>query len=1603
MMRSCFYPFFVCCWALFLFSDINIRATQASGAIWDSPEEREAWYEGQIAAWPLLEPDYEATGFRPEDFRRPIPEPYSHPRVFITAEELPAWRERLRTTESGQAILKGLCVSIAPLEDNERIRKIYEGLKKGSTDPVFEKLYREQGGSMRSLLMWKSFSILVDDDAEEARRHIPAVINHTRRFQKKFDQIDLTRMPMYEHLAGLPPGIKKHIPGEKDYQGYWEDIAHGTPAMSYDFLYNYMTEDERAIMRKFIADTTGGIWTHAMGQRNDGGNWAVCHWAGPIQHLAIEGEEGYDPEVTRSWIDGVAASMSYDRALNGASYEPLGKGALGFHVLPLLARRGVDIAAYSNVLETGRSFMFHSKQPFANKFKTGGGLGRALGNIVPWETVYLKYLYPDDPHIDYLYRVVVGDDYSPFRERWSSHFAAIMTPIFAAVNFTEIDSESDPTLLIFADDAELSFFDPESALLITRSDWTPDALWLHMRVNTAMSKGHLANESSGITFSAQGRVWGDYHGANLSGPLGSWDEARFFSTLNIDRVGASGMPAAFIEYEDTPLATFAAVDMKFAWDYKGGWRKEADSIERSDSFADSMPLVSKPRAPGYEMPITELQDWRYPGDKAGDKSRYMRSHVPVEYVFRSSGLIRGANPYLLIIDDAKKDNKSHLYEWFLQIPLDIELEESGRDWAILKEREGDRRLLVQTFRPQANVSPELPSVDLLGGYGIHERKNARLHCNRLRIPFEGDTLNAYTVIYPYRVSDGLPDVKWDSANSALLVEQGEKNDIIHFARQNDGRTAIRVLREGEPLFEFGDFSDSVLVLMGDASEKAGMHTAFNDVAMKKAEPINWNTEVLSVLSMPMSFDFDPDWRAGELDLTGKAIRVDGEWVEGVKPNVIEGVNSALASFIQTDFEGDTFSGRSINWTRTEGVIRGKHPYVIVLDDLKTKETSAFDWSWSVPENASIQTWAFKNQTGYPYVADTRLVERLPDNNNRPQYAKDSGLLVRALQMQEGPGKFHKRFRYEPALNWPGYLSQFGDTEHWFMVPGRDQQPDFKLLFFPYGSRTEMPQTIWHEDGSRLEVRWRDQVDFFSFGHDEIGRTTFVLKRERGEYRDQVLAFGVDYEEPVQVVEGGQIIGHWSFDSVRDNLVQDMSGRGNHGKLFGGAHVTPGINGLGLDPVSVPDMLPGEVFTVMDHREPQPPVTFGYMELPGSVLNPVDSRMTLSMWYSAPPDTGKGVAPYAFLEGPRRTGINSLFTIGGSEMNNNLDVRMHNHFTGDAICMNVVNNYRLLEMLGVKIPDPGKWHHLTLTFDQNLVKLYVDGQLIREVEMKGTLADLDKGDAIHVLDGLWSRIDELRIHDYPLSSREIQAMFEADGLGRKAHFHASEKNAASLTNIQSTDEKWAHVSDENGIGARMKNVTSVASDGKSRPWQFGPDSQMQIPHTLFQGKPHTGFSLVLSIKFPPGSLKGRLPIFSTNVHARNAVSLSVWDNSFWLRSTGATLRTDNNLEEDRWYQIAVVNDGYDLKLYQDGALIKEVPSYHEEYGLEFYEVITFGQNLNNSKEPSFTGEIENILMYNYSLSEDQVRALSNGRSVDRPELSMNSDGGQRYVVRSTSRR
>jgi hypothetical protein len=197
-------------------------------------------------------------------------------------------------------------------------------------------------------------------------------------------------------------------------------------------------------------------------------------------------------------------------------------------------------------------------------------------------------------------------------------------------------------------------------------------------------------------------------------------------------------------------------------------------------------------------------------------------------------------------------------------------------------------------------------------------------------------------------------------------------------------------------------------------------------------------------------------------------------------------------------------------TRAEGLIRGKHPYMLITDDLQKDENERlYEWRMNMPPDVEVVSikgndLLIGDQTTHrtPY---TEQEESFQFNFQRPRTLLtpekgDRLLLVRTLDRGE-PSL--PTLQDSPRLQSIEYLKL--DDTHQFagrslgqgkqvIIPARSTEAKTKVLLFPHRSGEAIPQTTWNEDKTVLTIQWKDQTDIVTFKRRADGIEAFTVSR-----------------------------------------------------------------------------------------------------------------------------------------------------------------------------------------------------------------------------------------------------------------------------------------------------------------------------------------------------------------------------------------------------------------------------------------------------------------------------------------------------------------------------
>ena len=169
--------------------------------------------------------------------------------------------------------------------------------------------------------------------------------------------------------------------------------------------------------------------------------------------------------------------------------------------------------------------------------------------------------------------------------------------------------------------------------------------------------------------------------------------------------------------------------------------------------------------------------------------------------------------------------------------------------------------------------------------------------------------------------------------------------------------------------------------------------------------------------------------------------------------------------------------------RTCGLVRGKHPYVLVVDDvLKDDAAHLFTWLMQVPDDVTLMETT-PGRGAREHVVDLILGD---DDGRR--------LLVRVLAAGANPSEA-KLTRTEARLETLEKTTRRGTSKHRRLVlPLRAVAGRYRVMLYPFRKGDPLPRTVWDERREKLTIAWPDQRDTYDVVLGPSGRTRLALAR-----------------------------------------------------------------------------------------------------------------------------------------------------------------------------------------------------------------------------------------------------------------------------------------------------------------------------------------------------------------------------------------------------------------------------------------------------------------------------------------------------------------------------
>ena len=448
-----------------------------------------------------------------------------------------------------------------------------------------------------------------------------------------------------------------------------------------------------------------------------------------------------------------------------------------------------------------------------------------------------KFMFPDDPMVDFAYRqCAVG---------WKRNF--LTKAIFGAPLLKNTLEE-----VAQAKQLGLTKFDPFTGFAISRNGWRENDLNLVFHTFT-IGDGHYHAAANTFMLSALGRVWANSPGYHVT--LG---DAQQQVLIQVDSQatdaskGYIGQGPGSYDYAGNagskPGTPFHGVLLDVLEDSKGqytwfsGDAKPAyDFLNKRNDLDPKKFPPSPTNIPASYLIIPGFTNALIPSDVTAltDPALFAKAYPynPVNYAFRSILTVRGKDqvmPYVLIIDDIKKDGQLRNYRWSMNNSIGFGSSEgvfvdvkknsvysslfispgaTPTDAVLYHEIDAGTapnlpRLLVrdvseQSARNQPNITiddrPILPGVtptlasNLTYGVDNNSGKFSFVPTRRLFIDRNNVIEPKFKILlFPFGSGNALPITSWDATNTVLTVKVGNQTDTITFDSSNaDHRTRLK--------------------------------------------------------------------------------------------------------------------------------------------------------------------------------------------------------------------------------------------------------------------------------------------------------------------------------------------------------------------------------------------------------------------------------------------------------------------------------------------------------------------------------------------------------------------------------------------------------------------------------------------------------------------------------------------------------------------------------------------------------------------------------------------------------------------------------------------
>ena len=829
-------------------------------------------YSGAETRWPTApKSDYDFSGFNQKLLGSKVPPPGVYPRVLFSPQDVPMLAARVKNskigqksliemqylfeqsfwntnTSDGQYFLKLANNELSDLQWPDDVRpeliatinnaQQFKGQKPG----IYNSHVAYDPECLTSMAL---YCLLTGDDAH-GKQAATAIVNY---YKLREPLIDAWNAMSDSEFGGESNNGNGAATAWRGMHGL---VAHMNLGLALDFGGKWMTPEQKDTMRRVIAKATYG--RRAYGEdstvRFRDVNWVGWDLPQFIALTAIEGLEGFDREAWESGRDTVRAFCDFGIDDSGVVYESNGKtpGSFQFITLSLVAsaRRGENYFGHPHLrklLEAQVQMTSPNGRVTVNSGTQYTPYSRQV--LSPGLVDELKSFYPRNRVADYLLTKIThspadaADEYNrgwaienldatKYREQVKK-VQRLRLPSPTYPGFVPgVLYDSDFTVTTRADlDLALDLNAPVHGVFSSYSDRTTNAVWINMMVRPDhyLGAGHHHADAGMFHFSALGVDW------FTQSPFMQTYDGNFYNLVQVDGISeAVSLPddkilgwnaaAKYLGATENTSGAAGSADLSYAY----SWRWLCQSPQTWSGHLASLGWEPEPSPRVLEIfagtARYKMRPWWSTYNFANFMPTCRAPFNPMQRVFRTVGLVRGEKPYSFVVDDVKKDDATHLYQWAAMLNGGVwraNVSGLAKNQIALAFREGDPKLDSAETKPAITPQPGEPLL-LVTALGMNDSGNDSLPLlqvarvegpkdktgkpqffDRLVVNQRAAESNFRVLLLPVRAGEKYPEVS-ATANRAVVNWNGQRDEIL-FASDEQQRTHVSVSRDGKKILE----------------------------------------------------------------------------------------------------------------------------------------------------------------------------------------------------------------------------------------------------------------------------------------------------------------------------------------------------------------------------------------------------------------------------------------------------------------------------------------------------------------------------------------------------------------------------------------------------------------------------------------------------------------------------------------------------------------------------------------------------------------------------------------------------------------------------------